>query len=147
MASPEHWGPASWAFIHHVAAGYPVEPGPEDVRAYGAFYRSLSPVLPCAACRGHLADNIAALSPDAALAAGRADLFAWTVALHNRVNQQLRKPPISLEVAYKRYFEPQAKRSFGGLTPQTLAALVAVAVAVVVVAVVARSGGGKKGGR
>ena len=131
MAAPAHWGPASWAFIHHVAAGYPVQPNADEARAYGDFFKSLPPVLPCAKCRGHLAENLRAMPPDAALAAGRADLFAWSVALHNRVNDQLGKPEISLEKAYKAYFRPAARRAPVG------AAAVALAVVGLVLAALA----------
>ena len=108
MAPPDAWGPSAWDLLHYVATGYPVRPTDRDVAEYGAFYRALQPVLPCASCRDHLKDNLDVLPPDGPLAGGRAELFAWTVALHNLVNSQLKKPQLSMEAAYRKYFELRA---------------------------------------
>ena len=134
MVDPNRWGPAVWDAIHFVAAGYPVTPTDADVRAYGAFFRGLAGVLPCAPCRKHFAENIERLPPDAALAAGRAETFAWTVAFHNVVNESLHKPPLTLEAAHARYFE--GRRS-GMWSPATLGGLSVVVLVVLALAFVA----------
>lgn len=111
MVGPAIWGPPLWDAIHFVAAGYPVQPTDADVRAYGDFFRGLADVLPCAPCRHHFAAHIREIPPEGPLAAGRAELFAWTVAFHNAVNASLDKPPMTLEYAYERYFEEASHRN------------------------------------
>ena len=122
MVDPNRWGPAVWDAIHFVAAGYPVTPTDADVRAYGAFFRGLAGVLPCAPCRKHFAENIERLPPDAALAAGRAETFAWTVAFHNVVNESLHKPPLTLVYDWPPHF-----RLFVGGRKQSLYGMVVAA--------------------
>jgi len=129
MADPATWGPPVWDAIHFVAAGYPAEPTDANVRAYGAFFRGLADVLPCAPCRANFAEHLQHLPPDAPLAAGRADTFAWTVAFHNAVNASLRKPALTIEDAYARYFHKRVRAP-------TVAALAAYA-SVLAVAVAA----------
>ena len=100
---PSRWGAIGWAFIHLVALGYPSEPTPRDAAEYGRFFASLGDILPCMACRDHLRDHVRQCPPANALAAGRAELFAWTVALHNRVNESLGRPTRTMESTLRYY--------------------------------------------
>jgi len=139
MVRPDVWGPPVWDAIHFVAAGYPAHPSDADVRAYGDFFRGLADVLPCAPCREHFASHMRDIPPEGPLAAGRAELFAWTVAFHNAVNASLRKPPMTLDAAYDRYFEDarSSSSSSNALVAGTAAAAALVALALIIVAVAA----------
>lgn len=136
MVDPATWGPPVWDAIHFVAAGYPVAPTDADVRAYGAFFRGLAAVLPCAPCRKHFAEHLERIPPDAPLAAGRAEAFAWTVAFHNAVNESLHKPALTLEEAHARYFSK--RRRWSGPTV-VVATVVAIAAAIAGAVFVARA--------
>jgi hypothetical protein len=94
---PHKWGAAAWTFIHYVAAGYPKRPTLQDADEYARFFSSLEYVLPCKACRDHLHDHMRRNPPNEALAGGRDALFAWTVRLHNIVNESLGRPTASPE--------------------------------------------------
>ena len=101
--TPARWGALGWVFVHLVALGYPTSPTPRDAAEYGRFITALGDVLPCRACRDHYREHVRQHPPGAALRAGRDHLFAWTVALHNCVNESLGRPAISLDAAIRLY--------------------------------------------
>lgn len=102
MASvaPEIWGPPFWAAIHLACLAAPKALDGERAAGYRAFLTSLQHVLPCKKCRAHYAQNLAALPlDDATIAGGRDALFAWSVAVHNRVNAANGKPEMAPDAA------------------------------------------------
>lgn len=55
--SPTRWGPVIWDTLHYVSLGYPErDPAPEMRQAALDFMQALPFLLPCQACREHLAD-------------------------------------------------------------------------------------------
>lgn len=92
--SPKVWGPIFWHTIHITALGYPNEPNYGQKRAAKEFYESLAFLIPCPVCREHYKQHLskAPISPHLDR---RADLFRWTVELHNQVNASLGKPKVS----------------------------------------------------
>jgi len=98
--APEVWGPPFWAAIHLSCLAAPKALDAEREAGFRQFFASLQHVLPCKKCRTHMAENLAALPMDASVfAKGRDSLFAWSVALHNRVNAANGKPEMSAEAA------------------------------------------------
>lgn len=97
--NPKVWGPPVWTALHLIALGYPSDPDGPTRDAYRAFFASVGPVLPCAMCGDHYADNLVALPIDSALASGGRALFDWTVALHNRVNVKTGKRELTPDEA------------------------------------------------
>lgn len=100
---PSRWGGAAWTFIHYVALGYPRHPSLRDIDEYTRFFASLQYILPCRACREHLHEHVRHTPPDEALASGRDAVFAWTVKLHNAVNESLGRPEMSVKDALRWY--------------------------------------------
>jgi hypothetical protein len=106
--SPTHWGPHVWASIHLICLGAPETLDAAQQQAYRRFFSELSNVIPCASCAEHLRGNLARVPLENALS-GREDLFAWSVRLHNLVNEQLGKPIMDAEDARRRWMQaPQA---------------------------------------
>lgn len=138
--TPTKWGAAAWTFIHYVAAGYPKHPTSQDADEYRRFFSGLGYVLPCQACRNHLHEHMRNNPPDAALAAGRDDLFAWTVRLHNVVNETLGKTRVSPESMAHWYAQsrlvvaPASYRVLDALGGAVLALVVALALTLIVFA-------------
>jgi Erv1 / Alr family len=97
--TPEGWGPYVWATIHLVCIGAPDVLDGQTQMQFRSFLNSLQYVIPCAECRAHLKQNLEQLPVDPHLASSK-ELFAWSVNLHNLVNQQLGKPQVSQEEAY-----------------------------------------------
>jgi hypothetical protein len=93
---PAVWGPIFWNTIHIVALGYSITPTDEEKKAAKQFYESLTYVIPCPICRVHYKSHLEELPVDAALG-GRSDLIEWTWKIHNRVNEELGKPQITID--------------------------------------------------
>jgi len=89
--SPKVWGPFFWHTIHIAALGYPQNPTYTDKKAAKEFFESLQWMLPCSVCRDHYAKHIVE-NPISTFLDKRADLFRWTIDIHNAVNESLKKP-------------------------------------------------------
>ncbi len=79
--------------MHLIAASYPVAPTSKDKEHFAAFFKSLEHVLPCVGCRQGYG-IIITTEPTrltSRVFASRQSLFKWTVDVHNRVNQKLKK--------------------------------------------------------
>lgn len=97
-----------WRTVHFVALGFD-----EDHRdAYVAFYRSLVHAIPCSACSTHYAEMLK-LDPVEQHVQDADALFAWTVEIHNAVNERLGKPTWTVDQAkefYKNLLLPEDPR-------------------------------------
>jgi hypothetical protein len=91
---PETWGPFFWHTIHITALGYPTDPSYAHKKAAKEFYESLKVLIPCPICRDHYTEHLEKL-PITPHLDTRADLFKWTVILHNEVNKMLKKPTVT----------------------------------------------------
>jgi hypothetical protein len=87
---PEVWGPFFWHTIHIAALGYSQQPTYSDKKAMREFFESLQTIIPCPICRTHYISHMGKMPISASLDT-RADLFRWTVDLHNEVNTMLGK--------------------------------------------------------
>jgi hypothetical protein len=70
--------------------GYPQNPNYTDKKAMKDFFESLQHLIPCPICRTHYTSHMTKLPIGPSLD-NRADLFRWTVDLHNEVNDMLGK--------------------------------------------------------
>jgi hypothetical protein len=91
---PAVWGPFFWHTIHIVALAYPSQPSYAHKRAAKEFFESLVHLIPCPICREHYQIHLQKF-PLTPHLDRRADIFKWTVALHNEVNTSLGKPTVS----------------------------------------------------
>jgi len=108
---PEIWGPFFWHTIHIVALGFPAEPSYGHKKAAREFYESLKFLIPCPVCRDHYVKHMEKY-PITPHLDRRADLFKWTVLLHNEVNKSLGKQPFTENQVIKGYARlGQLKRS------------------------------------
>ena len=91
---PAVWGPFFWHTIHITALSYPEKPSYAQKRAAKEFYESLAHLIPCPKCREHYSTHLQKF-PISPHLDRRADLFRWTVNVHNVVNKSLDKPMIT----------------------------------------------------
>lgn len=98
---PNVWGPHVWRSIHYIAIGYPEQPTDTQKVDYKEFFTNLWKVIPCQKCSVNYRRHLQELPPIDEFLGSRADLFKWTVGMHNIVNMELGKPQVSLEEAYK----------------------------------------------
>jgi hypothetical protein len=97
--TPDGWGPYFWATIHLTALGAPFTLDSTQVSGYRSFYNALPWVIPCQSCAEHLKETLKKIPLTEEVLKGTDSLFAWTVELHNQVNQLLGKSHVSLEQA------------------------------------------------
>ena len=105
---PSVWGPFFWHTIHIAALAYPNEPTYEYKKAAKEFFESLKVLIPCPICREHYEKHMEKY-PITPHLDKRADLFRWTLLLHNEVNEQLNKP-VFTEAQVLAYYERLGKR-------------------------------------
>src|SRR3990167_10277906 len=96
--APSSWGPVAWKLLHSVAAGYPDRATPQEQASLTQFIHGLPDLLPCAMCRVHFRQEIAA-DPVEPHVGSRAAIERWLVDLHNRVNARLEKPQLTRDEA------------------------------------------------
>lgn len=101
---PEIWGPLFWSVFHIVSMGYPDNPTYAEKRAAKEFYSSFIYLLPCPECRVHF-QAIYQVMPVETWLDNRAALMEWVWMLHNRVNERLKKPTLSMTEFHARYRE------------------------------------------
>ena len=88
------WGSRVWDLIHIFAAYAPQDCTYDYYVCYRAFIVTLSKVLPCHDCRGHLLRNLQTLPMDN-YATNRLSLFSWSFKLHNIVSQQINEESVA----------------------------------------------------
>jgi hypothetical protein len=85
------WGSPGWTFGHAVTFGYPIEPTPDQMADYKAYFTYLGKVLPCRFCRESYQQFIT--TGDAVLTdetmTNRQTLTRWFYDVHNAVNNKL----------------------------------------------------------
>lgn len=96
---PNVWGPCLWRSIHVIALGYPRSPSDEVRQNFKDFYENFWKVIPCPKCSVNYRRHLQELAPIDEFLSSPDDLFAWTVAMHNIVNNELGKRQYSVEEA------------------------------------------------
>lgn len=87
--SKEELGRFVWAFLHSMAAAYPVAPTDEDQRQLLNFLNSIPYLYPCKMCAGHFGEMLKDYPP---LTDSRSNVVQYICFLHNKVNKRLGKP-------------------------------------------------------
>ena len=102
--SPTVWGPHYWFFIHTIAMCYPHRPNAVTKKKYYEFVQNIPlflPVQEIATYFGELLDQY----PVSPYLDSRDAFIRWTHFIHNKINQRLEKPVISLSQFYESYYE------------------------------------------
>ena len=101
---PKIWGPHSWFFIHTVAMTYPIRPNAVTKKKYYEFIQNLPLFIPVENISGEFSKLIDKY-PVTPYLDNRESLIRWTHFIHNKINQKLEKPQISLSEFYIKYYE------------------------------------------
>ena len=95
--TPSVWGPILWGAIHVTCLTGSATP---------EFINAFADALPCPACSQHFKQLLAEVPfPDSG---DPSILFEWSVKVHNKVNERIGKPIVSVQQALKRWTEPPA---------------------------------------
>jgi hypothetical protein len=106
---PNVWGPRLWGALHTLCLTGTITP---------EFVQEFANVIPCPACAMHFRDLLEAYPFENA-----SDKFEWSVLLHNKVNERLSKPVISVGKA-REVWSQSAQFDFKIITFILLIALV-----------------------
>jgi len=97
--NPEVWGPHLWKSIHYIALALPLNPSDDIMSKYHSFYTQLHYVIPCYTCAIEYKKLLHEYPLTIDKLRNSSELFAWTVEIHNRVNDRIGKPRLTLEQA------------------------------------------------
>ena len=101
---PKVWGPHYWFFIHTIAMTYPHHPNAVTKKKYYEFIQNLPLFLPVEEISSEFSKLIDKY-PITPYLDNRDSLISWTHFIHNKINQKLEKPQISLNDFYIKYYE------------------------------------------
>jgi len=101
---PKVWGPHYWFFIHTVAMTYPHHPNTVTKKKYYEFIQNLPLFLPIQEISSEFSRLIDKY-PITPYLDNRDSFIRWTHFIHNKINQKLEKPQISLNEFYVKYYE------------------------------------------
>ncbi len=99
---PKIWGPHFWFFIHSVAMTYPKTPNDVTKKKYYEFVQNLHLFLPEEKISSSF-KNLLADYPITPYLDNRESFVRWVWFIHNKINEKLEKPQITLEQFYKEY--------------------------------------------
>ena len=101
---PKVWGPHYWFFLHTVAMTYPHHPNTVTKKKYYEFIQNLPLFLPVQEISSEFSKLIDKY-PITPYLDNRDSLIRWTHFIHNKINQKLEKPQISLNEFYVKYYD------------------------------------------
>ena len=101
---PKIWGPHYWFFLHTVAMTYPHHPNTVTKKKYYEFIQNLPLFLPVQEISSEFSKLIDKY-PITPYLDNRDSFIRWTHFIHNKINQKLEKPQISLNEFYVKYYD------------------------------------------
>jgi len=101
---PKVWGPHYWFFLHTVAMTYPHHPNTVTKKKYYEFIQNLPLFLPVQEISSEFSKLIDKY-PITPYLDNRDSFIRWTHFIHNKINQKLEKPQISLKEFYVKYYD------------------------------------------
>ena len=101
---PDVWGPHFWFFLHTIAVSYPLYPSTITRKKYYEFIHNLPLFIPVENISKYVS-KLLDKYPVTPYLDNRDSFIRWTHFIHNKVNQKLEKPKISLEQFYIQYYE------------------------------------------
>jgi len=101
---PKVWGPHYWFFLHTLAMTYPHHPNGVTKKKYYEFIQNLPLFLPVEQISGEFS-KIIEKYPIAPYLDNRESFVRWMHFIHNKINEKLEKPTISLNTFYLNYYD------------------------------------------
>lgn len=101
---PNVWGPHFWFFLHTLALSYPHHPNAITKKKYYEFIQNLPLFMPVETI-GNDFEKLLDNYPVTAYLDSRKSFIKWIHFIHNKINEKLEKPKITLNEFYFRYYE------------------------------------------
>jgi Erv1 / Alr family len=101
---PNIWGPHFWFFLHTIAMTYPHHPNDVTKKKFYEFIQNLPIFIPVDAI-GSDFSKLLNEYPITAYLDSRESFIRWMHFIHNKINEKIEKPKITLNEFYLRYYE------------------------------------------
>jgi hypothetical protein len=101
---PTVWGPHYWFFLHTLALSYPHHPNAVTKKKYYELIQNLPLFIPVETI-GTNFEKLLDEYPVTAYLDSRDSFVKWMHFIHNKINEKLEKPKITLNEFYFRYYE------------------------------------------
>ena len=101
---PTIWGPKYWFFLHTIAITYPHRPNDVTKRKYYELVQNMPLFIPVETM-GNEFSKLIELYPVTAYLDSRDSFIRWMHFIHNKINEKLEKPKISINDFYVKYYE------------------------------------------
>jgi len=101
---PKVWGPHYWFFLHTLAMTYPHYPNTVTKKKYYEFIQNLPLFLPVEQISGEFSKLIDKY-PITPYLDNRDSFVRWMHFIHNKINEKLEKPKLSLNDFFTKYYD------------------------------------------
>lgn len=101
---PTIWGPHFWFFLHTIAMTYPIRPNDVTKKKYYELICNLPIFIPVEAI-GSDFSKLLDEYPVSSYLDSRDSFIRWMHFIHNKINEKLEKPKISINDFYIKYYE------------------------------------------
>jgi hypothetical protein len=101
---PAVWGPHYWFFLHTISICYPLRPNSITKKKYYEFIQNIPMFIPIESIATYFSKLLDEY-PITPYLDTRDSFIRWMWFIHNKVNQKLEKPKISLSQFYELYYE------------------------------------------
>jgi hypothetical protein len=101
---PTVWGPHYWFFLHTITLSYPKHPNAISKKKTYDFIQNIPLFIPNENISSYFS-NLLDKYPVTPYLDSRDSFVRWMHFIHNKVNQKLEKPVLSLNAFYKSYYE------------------------------------------
>jgi hypothetical protein len=101
---PKVWGPHYWFFLHTVAMTYPHYPNTITKKKYYEFIQNMPLFIPVEQISGEFSKLIDKY-PIAPYLDNRDSLVRWVHFIHNKINDKLELPQITLNEFFIKYYD------------------------------------------
>jgi hypothetical protein len=98
------WGPHYWFFLHTVAMNYPHYPNSVTKKKFYEFVQNIPLFIPVESMSSHFSKLLDEY-PVVPYLDNRESFVRWMHFIHNKINEKLEKPKISLGQFYSSYYE------------------------------------------
>ena len=100
---PKIWGPHYWFFLHTIAMTYPHHPNAVTKKKYYEFVQNLPLFIPVEEISKEF-EKLIDKYPITPYLDNRDSFTRWMYFIHNKINEKLEKPPISLNDFFVQYY-------------------------------------------
>lgn len=101
---PKVWGPHYWFFLHTIAMCYPHRPNSITKKKYYDFVQNIPMFIPIDTMATYFSQLLDQY-PVSPYLDSRDAFIRWMHFIHNKINQRLEKPNVSLSKFYENYYE------------------------------------------